>query len=135
MLDYYIQPYLLYQVLSEITIPISFKLSNFGVMRTDDEKDLTSDISQVNLIKKYYRDKADFFKTRLQNWVITYYNDFPELYSYKPLKDMYPNMYSSSSCTIWLGGARGKGWRYNSCEGPLQRAYDFPSSDNNKKSK
>lgn len=135
LLDYYIQPYLLYQVLSEITIPISFKLSNFGVMRTDDEKDLTSDISQVNLIKKYYRDKADFFKTRLQNWVITYYNDFPELYEYKPLKDLYPNMYSSSSCTIWLGGARGKGWRYNSCEGPLQRAYDFPSSDNNKKSK
>ena len=65
MLDYYIQPYLLYQVLSDITIPISFKLSNFGVMRTDDEKDLASDISQVNLIKKYYRDKADFFKTRL----------------------------------------------------------------------
>lgn len=135
LLDYYVQPYLLYQVLSEIVIPISYKLGNFGVMRTDDEKDLTSDISQVNLIKKYYRDKADFFKTRLQNWVITYYNDFPELYSYKPLKDMYPNMYSSSSCTIWLGGARGKGWRYNSCEGPLQRAYDFPSSDNNKKSK
>jgi hypothetical protein len=71
LLDYYIQPYLLYQVLSEITIPISFKLSNFGVMRTDDEKDLTSDINQINLIKKYYRDKADFFKTRLQNWVIT----------------------------------------------------------------
>ena len=86
LLDYYVQPYLLYQVLSEITIPISFKLSNFGVMRTDDEKDLTSDISQVNLIKKYYRDKADFFKTRLQNWVITYYNDFPELYSYKKSK-------------------------------------------------
>jgi hypothetical protein len=100
LLDYYIQPYLLYQVLSEITIPISFKLSNFGVMRTDDEKNLTSDINQVNLIKKYYRDKADFFKTRLQNWVITYYNDFPELYEYKPLKDLYPNLYSSSSCGL-----------------------------------
>lgn len=135
LLDYYVQPYLLYQVLSEIVIPISYKLGNFGVMRTDDEKDIAAEASQVNQIKKYYRDKADFFKTRLQNWVITYYNDFPELYSYKPLKDMYPNMYSSSSCTIWLGGARGKGWRYNSCEGPLQRAYDFPSSDNNKKSK
>lgn len=135
LLDYYIQPFLLYQVLSDIIIPITYKLSNFGVMRTDDEKDIVAESSQVNLIKKYYIDKADFFKTRLQNWVITYYNDFPELYSYKPLKDMYPNLYSSSSCTIWLGGARGKGWRYNSYEGPLQRAYDFPSSDNNKKSK
>lgn len=135
LLDYYIQPFLLYQVLSDIIIPITYKLSNFGVMRTDDEKDIVAEHSQVNLLKKYYQDKADFFKTRLQDWVITYYNDFPELYSYKPLKDMYPNLYSSSSCTIWLGGARGKGWRYNSYEGPLQRAYDFPSSDNNKKSK
>lgn len=97
-------------------------------MRTDDEKDLTSDISQVNLIKKYYRDKADFFKTRLQNWVITYYNDFPELYEYKPLKDLYPNLYSSSSCGIWLGGVRGKGF-YNTS---LRAKYDFPSEDNNK---
>lgn len=129
LLDYYIQPYLLYQVLSEITIPISFKLSNFGVMRTDDEKDLTSDINQVNLIKKYYRDKADFFKTRLQNWVITYYNDFPELYEYKPLKDLYPNLYSSSSCGLWLGGIRSKGLYNNS----LRSRYDFPSSNKNKK--
>lgn len=129
LLDYYVQPYLLYQVLSEIVIPISYKLGNFGVMRTDDEKDLTSDINQINLIKKYYRDKADFFKTRLQNWVITYYNDFPELYSYKPLKDMYPNMYSSSSCGIWLGGQRGRGFYGTS----LKDRYNFPSSNNNKK--
>lgn len=134
LLDYYIQPYLLYQVLSEITIPISFKLSNFGVMRTDDEKDIAAEASQVNQIKKYYRDKADFFKTRLQDFIITYYNEFPELYTYKPLKDMFPNLYSSSSCNIWLGGARGKGWSIKPGEGPLQRAYDFPSS-NNKKSK
>lgn len=135
LLDYYVTPFLLFQVLSEVIVPITYKLSNFGVMRTDDEKDIAADASQVNLLRKYYKDKADFFKARLQDWVITYYNDFPELYSYKPLKDMYPNMYSSSSCTIWLGGARGKGWRYNSCEGPLQRAYDFPSGNNNKKSK
>lgn len=133
LLDYYIQPFLLYQVLSDIIIPITYKLSNFGVMRTDDEKDIVAEPSQVNLLKKYYQDKADFFKNRLQDWVITYYNDFPELYSYKPLKDLYPNLYSSSSCTIWLGGARGKGWRYNSYEGPLQRAYDFPSNNPSKK--
>lgn len=69
-------------------------------MRTDDEKDLAADASQVNLLRKYYKDKADFFKARLQDWVITYYNDFPELYSYKPLKDMYPNLYSASSCGL-----------------------------------
>lgn len=133
LLDYYVTPFLLFQVLSEIIVPITYKLSNFGVMRTDDEKDLAADASQVNLLRKYYKDKADFFKARLQDWVITYYNDFPELYSYKPLKDMYPNLYSASSCGIWLGGARGKGFYTNPNIGPLQRAYDFPSSNNNKK--
>lgn len=133
LLDYYVTPFLLFQVLSEVIVPITYKLSNFGVMRTDDEKDIAADASQVNLLRKYYKDKADFFKARLQDWVITYYNDFPELYSYKPLKDMYPNLYSASSCGIWLGGARGKGFYTNPNIGPLQRAYDFPSSNNNKK--
>ena len=131
LLDYYVTPFLLFQVLSEVIVPITYKLSNFGVMRTDDEKDIAADASQVNLLRKYYKDKADFFKARLQDWVITYYNDFPELYSYKPLKDMYPNLYSASSCGLWLGGARGKG-PYNMS---LKSKYNFPSSDNNKKSK
>lgn len=100
LLDDYIQPFLLYNVLSEVTIQISFKLSNFGVVRTDDEKDLATDLNNVNLIKKYYRNKADFFKKRLQDWIITHYNDFPELYTYKPLEDMYPNLYSASSCGL-----------------------------------
>lgn len=100
LLDYYVTPFLLFQVLSEVIVPITYKLSNFGVMRTDDEKDIAADASQVNLLRKYYKDKADFFKARLQDWVITYYNDFPELYSYKPLKDLYPNLYSASSCGL-----------------------------------
>lgn len=123
LLDDYIQPFLLYNVLSEVTIQISFKLSNFGVMRTDDEKDLATDLNNVNLIKKYYRDKADFFKKRLQDWIITHYNDFPELYTYKPLEDMYPNLYSASSCGIWLGGIRSKGPYKDS----LRLRYDFPN--------
>lgn len=132
LLDYYIQPYLLYQVLSEVIIPITYKLGNFGVMRTDDDKNIVAQKNQVDYVKKYYTDKANFFKKRLQDWVITYYGDFPELYNYKPLKDMYPNLYSASSCNLWLGGVRGKGYGYNSSKGPLQRAYDFPNGNNKK---
>lgn len=123
LLDDYIQPFLLYNVLSEVTIQISFKLSNFGVVRTDDEKDLATDLNNVNLIKKYYGNKADFFKKRLQDWILTHYNDFPELYTYKPLEDMYPNLYSASSCGIWLGGPRSRGPYKDS----LRLRYDFPN--------
>lgn len=128
LLDYYIQPFLLYNVLKEIIIPISFKLSNFGVMRSDDEKTYSSERSHIELLKKHYTDKADFFKRRLQDWVITEYGNFPELYEYKPLKDMYPNLYSAADSSIWLGGARGKVFMPKG--GYLRAMYDFPSKKN-----
>lgn len=67
LLDGYIQPFLLYQVLSEIVIPISYKMSNFGVMQSSDEKDYAVDNKQINLVRTYYRDKANVYKERLQN--------------------------------------------------------------------
>ncbi|MBQ5917102.1 MAG: hypothetical protein IIW92_00900 [Lachnospiraceae bacterium] len=67
LLDNYIQPFLLYQVLSEIVIPISYKMSNFGVMQSSDEKDYAVDNKQINLVKKFYFDKANVYKERLQN--------------------------------------------------------------------
>ena len=67
MLDIYIQPFLLYQVLSEIVIPISYKMSNFGVMQSSDDKDYAVDNKQINLVRTYYRDKANVYKERLQN--------------------------------------------------------------------
>lgn len=67
LLDGYIQPFLLYQVLSEIVIPISYKMSNFGVMQSSDDKDYAVDNKQINLVKTYYADKANVYKDRLQN--------------------------------------------------------------------
>lgn len=67
LLDNYIQPFLLYQVLSEIVIPISYKMSNFGVMQSSDEKDYAVDNKQVNSLRTYYQNKANVYKERLQN--------------------------------------------------------------------
>lgn len=126
VLDYYIQPFLVYTVLSDIIIPISYKLSNFGVMKSDDEKTYNAEHSQINLLRQYYTDKADFFKRRLQYWIIDNYNEFPELYNYKPLKDMAPNLYSATSCGLWLGGIRSKTFMPKG--GYLRAMYDFPSN-------
>lgn len=108
LLDNYIQPFLLYQVLSEIVIPISYKMSNFGVMQSSDEKDYAVDNKQINLVKKFYFDKANVYKERLQNWLIYNRTEFPELLTFDFPKDVYPNLYSSSGCGIWLGSYRGK---------------------------
>ena len=91
LLDNYIQPFLLYQVLSEIVIPISYKMSNFGVMQSSDEKDYAVDNKQINLVKKFYFDKANVYKERLQNWLIYNRTEFPELLTFDFPKDGYPN--------------------------------------------
>ena len=127
LLDYYIQPYLIYQVLSEIIIPISYKLSNFGVMRTDDEKAYVADNSKVDLLKQHYNDKADFYKRRLQYYLIDHFNDFPELVEYHSIDKMFPNLYSASNSSLWLGGAIGK--TFYPKEGYLRSKYDFPSKN------
>jgi hypothetical protein len=42
-------------------------MSNFGVMQSSDEKDYAVDNKQINLVKKFYFDKANVYKERLQN--------------------------------------------------------------------
>ena len=102
LIDNYIQPFLLYQVISEIVIPISYKMSNFGVMQSSDEKDTAVDNKQINLVREYYLNKANVYKERLQDHLCRNKASFPEL----DCCDV--NLHSSNSSGIWLGGERGK---------------------------
>lgn len=111
LLDIYIQPFLLYQVLSEIIIPVSYKMSNFGLMRADDEKDYSVNNGEVNLVRQYYTDKANVYKKRLQNYLCKNKSLFPELTDCCDT-----NLYSSHSSGIWLGGERGKMVPRSCCE-------------------
>lgn len=99
LLEEYIHPYLCHQVLSEIIIPISFKITNAGVVSVEDEKLYRTDYDKLALLKDFYQNKANAYKLRLQNYLID--NHFPEL-------DCDHNLYSSSNCGIFLGGMRGK---------------------------
>jgi hypothetical protein len=67
LLDDYIHPFLLYQILSEITMLTAYKVSNFGVMQSSDDKDYAVDNKQINQVKAYYTNKANVYKERLQN--------------------------------------------------------------------
>ena len=111
LLDVYIQPFLLYQVLSEIIIPASYKMANFGLMRSDDEKDYSVDNAQINLIRQYYTNKADVYKKRLQSYLCSNKDKYPELEDCCEI-----NLYSSISTGIWLGGERGKVVETSCCD-------------------
>lgn len=103
LLDTYIQPFLLYQVLSEIIIPISYKLANGGVMKYEDEKDYAVENKNINLVREHYLNKANVYKKRLQDYLCRNKDIFPEV---EDCCDT--NLYSSNASGIWLGGYRSK---------------------------
>lgn len=105
LLDNYIQDFLCMQVLSDIIVPVTYKLSNFGVMNSDDEKATVVDNKEINLVRDYYQFKADEYKRRLQEYLRKNKELFPELEGDCTCET---NLYSSNSSGIWLGGARGK---------------------------
>lgn len=112
LLDNYIQDFLCMQVLSDIIIPVSYKLSNFGVMNSDDEKARVVDNKEINLVREYYQFKADEYKRRMQEYLIRNRGAFPEL---KNDCTCETNLTSSNSSGIWLGGARGKAFPKKCC--------------------
>lgn len=108
LLDKYIQPFLAYATISHIAVPLAYKLSNAGILRTEDEKLYNVGANEVDKVKQHYQHLADTYKYRLQRYLIANYNQFPELLEYKSIADLRANLYSAARCSLWLGGARGK---------------------------
>lgn len=108
LLDDYVQDYLMYLALSDIVVSTSFKINNFGVNRAEDEKVYNASYSEVNQIKNYLLDKANYCRFRLQRFLIANYANFTELWSWKNIADLRANLYSANGCNVVLGGARGK---------------------------
>lgn len=59
LLDDYIFYYLLYQVLSDIAIPISYKVANAGITQVEDFKLVKSSMSEIDQLKDYYNHRAN----------------------------------------------------------------------------
>ena len=101
------QYYLAYRTVDEVCEKVSCKVGNFGVSQSTDEH--IDVVSQEDLVKmRYsYRSKADFFCYELQGWILENRESFPELDGCD-CRRIESNLYSATSCGIWLGGPRGK---------------------------
>lgn len=127
LLDDYVQDYLACMTISEMSTTLAFKLNNFGVTRTDDEKMYNVSFDEVFKLRDFYRKKADYFGYRMQRFILANYEYYPELATYKSIADLQVNLYSAASCPIWLGGERGKSLFG---EPSLKDLYNFPSKNN-----
>lgn len=124
LLEDYVQEFLVFQSLVELAKIISFKFNNFGISRTDDEKMYNVTFDEVFRLADHYQKKADYFMYRMQRFLIANYSDYPELLTYKSIEDLQQNLYSAASCSLWLGGERGKSFFGKPS---LKDIYNFPS--------
>ena len=123
LLDNYVQPYLAYCTIKHIVPTVAYKLVNQGIVRTDDEKSYNITSNEVDKTADYYNHLSNFYKKRLQMFLISKYNSFTELLNWKSLADIRANLYSAAGCNLSLGGPRGKSIFNPS----ILMGYDFPN--------
>lgn len=106
LLDDYIQPYLLYQVQSNIVPIINVKMGNIGSVVSSDEYVQTLSQGNVDLVHHYFQQKADFYCRRMQDFLLNNCNDFNlDECACNRIK---ANLNSAASTGLWLGGLRSK---------------------------
>lgn len=87
---------------------VSGKISNAGLLRTEDEKMTSLSASELAERKANAIHLGDVYRGRLQRFLIANYNNYPELKEWQSIAELRAQLYSSASCGLWLGGVRGK---------------------------
>lgn len=107
LLDDYIQVFLIYQTISDLVPIIGVKLTNLGVVVSNDEHLTNLSQGERDLVQNYYVERADFYCKRLQEYLLANREKYPELKDCD-CDSMRANLYSSASSTLWLGGLRNR---------------------------
>ena len=101
------QYYLAYMTLVDVANKVSNKITNFGVAKTTDENLQVASFDEVAKQQYYYQAKADAACRDLQRWVLAHKDAFEELDACT-CEAIRSNLYSSATCGLFLGGARGR---------------------------
>ena len=102
-----IQDYLVYSAMVDVLNKISYKVTNFGVAKTQDQNLQVASQDEIVKQQYYYQAKADAFCYDLQRFLLANRADFPTLCDCD-CDRMQANLYSAATCGVFLGGARGK---------------------------
>lgn len=112
LLDDYVQPYLSYMTLSHLVLELSTKLTNFGLVQSNDEHLVNLSLEERDLVNHQYLYYADSYCKQMQDWLKENKESFPELEGCSCNK---PNLDSASSVGLWLGGFRAGRINDNKC--------------------
>ena len=101
------QYFLAYTAIADVAMKASYKITNFGVAKSNDENLQVATMDEIVANQGYYQAKADAECYRLQTWLLRYRAEFPELDACA-CERIKSNLASAASCGIWLGGPRGR---------------------------
>lgn len=102
------QYFLAYTAVVELTAKVTYKVANFGVVKSDDENLRVVGAEELGQVQFYWQSKADSAALDLQNWLLRNRSDLPEL-TECACNRIAATLRSAASCGLFLGGARGKG--------------------------
>lgn len=101
------QYFLAYQALTAVVLKTSFKISNFGVVRTSDDNVAAAPATDVQTVRLEYQNKADAYRKGLQAYILDHREAFPEL-TENQCHEMRAHLYAAATGGLYLGGPRGK---------------------------
>lgn len=107
LLDDFVQPYLMYQTISDLVPIIGVKLTNLGVVVSNDEHLTNLTQGERELVQTYYGQRAEFYGKRLQGFLKDNHSDFEELGECNH-NQLDPTLNTIADTGIWLGGYRGR---------------------------
>ena len=99
--------YLAYMTVVDLLPKVTWKVGNFGVVKSSDENLQVAPQAEVAKQQFYYQAKADGCCRDLQRWLLRNRSLFPELTDCD-CAAMQANLRSSATCGVWLGGPRGR---------------------------
>ena len=103
LLDEYITDYLIYQTLVNLIPEISTKITNMGLVASNDEHVQNVTQGERDLVMGQYQKYADAYCKMMQDFLKENRDSFPELNCCDGAE-----LNSSASLGLWLGGIRSK---------------------------
>ena len=103
----YVQPYMLYMVLSDIIDILDVKLANMGTYRSSDQYIVDITDEERQRLKQMYSYKAQFYGDRMVDYLLSNRDEFPELDDCA-CHNLKAHLNRQAATGLFLGGIVGK---------------------------
>lgn len=103
LIDDYITDALMWYTVAELPMALGYQFFSKGVLQKTAEESNTPSRADLELLQRQYMNKAEFYKTRLINYLRENYTRFPEYFNPGIGYDVIQPELKAYTCPIYLG--------------------------------